>query len=157
MELIIETVTIKLLDELYKIEKLSFTQEAFTKREIAWYLADYNTIGLAARLNSEIAGFLIARIEREKAKMFGHILTLDVAPSRRRLGIARRLLGELEKLLSQKGIRECRLEVKESNVAAINLYLKLGYKKMSRLEKYYGDAHGLYFQKSLNGSQQGSF
>ena len=150
MELTIEIASIKLLDELYEIEKQSFTREAFTKREIAFLLGDYNAIGLAARVNGEIAGFLIATIDLEKGKMFGHILTLDVATSHRRRGIARKLLDELEMLLRQKGIVECRLEVKEGNVAAINLYLNLGYRKMGRLEKYYGDAHGLYLQKNLN-------
>ena len=149
MELTIETATIKLLDELYGIEKQSFTREAFTKREIACLLGDYNAIGLAARVNGEIAGFLIATIDTEKGKMFGHILTLDVTPSHRRRGIARKLLDEMETLLSQKGVVECRLEVKEGNAAAISLYLKLGYRKMGRLEKYYGDAHGLYLQKTL--------
>ena len=150
MELTIETATINLLDELCEIEKQSFTREAFSKREIACLLEDYNAIGLAARVNGEIAGFLIARIDIEKGKMFSHILTLDVAPSHRRRGIARKLLEELETLLRQKGVVECRLEVREDNAAAINLYLKLGYRKMGRLEKYYGDAHGLYLQKPLS-------
>ena len=149
MELIIETATLKLLDELYEIEKQSFTREAFTKREIACLLGDYNAIGLVARVNGEIAGFLIARIDVERGRTFGHVLTLDVTPSCRRKGIARKLLDELETLLRQKGAVECLLEVREGNEAAISLYLKLGYRKMGRLEKYYGDAHGLYLQKTL--------
>ena len=153
MKLSIETATIKLLDELYEIEKQSFTHEAFTKREIGFLLSDYNAIGLAARVDDEIAGFLIATISLEKGKIFGHILTLDVAPSHRRRGIARKLLEELETLMRQKGIVECRLEVREGNEAAINLYLKLGYTKISRLERYYGDAHGFYLQKILNATE----
>ena len=149
MEPTIETVTIKLLDELYEIENRSFTREAFTKREIASLLGDYNAIGLAARVNGEIAGFLIGRIDVDKGRMFGHILTLDVAPSYRRIGIARKLLDELEMLLRQKGVVECRLEVREGNEAAISLYLKLGYRRVGKLEKYYGDAHGLYLRKTL--------
>ena len=150
MKLAIETATIKLLDELYEIEKQSFTHEAFTKREIAYLLSDYNAIGLAARVDGEIAGFLIATINMEKSRIFGHILTLDVAPSHRRKGVAQKLLEEMETLMRQKGVVECRLEVREGNAAAINLYLKLGYRKMGRLEKYYGDAHGLYLQKTLS-------
>ena len=149
MKLTIETASIKLLDELYKIEKQSFTREAFTKREIACMLEDYNAIGLVARVNGEIAGFLIARIDVEKGRTFGHILTLDVTPSHRRMGIARKLLYELETLLRRRVVGECRLEVREGNAVAISLYLKLGYRRMGRLEKYYGDAHGLYLRKTL--------
>jgi ribosomal protein S18 acetylase RimI-like enzyme len=47
-------------------------------------------------------------------------------------------------------LRECRLEVREDNAAALNLYQKLGYKKVGKLEKYYGEAHGLYLQKTLH-------
>jgi len=41
------------------------------------------------------------------------------------------------------------LEVREDNVAAVNLYQKLGYKKVGRLENYYGNAHGLHLKKML--------
>ena len=44
---------------------------------------------------------------------------------------------------------ECCLEVREENTAALNLYSKLGYKTIGRLEKYYGTAHGLYLRKIL--------
>ena len=150
MQLTIETATTKILDELYAIEKQSFTREAFSKREIAFMLEDYNGIGLVARVNREIAGFLIARIDIGRGRLFGHILTLDVAPRYRRMGVARKLLEELDNLLKQKGAVECRLEVREDNVAAINLYLKLGYQRLGMLKNYYGNAHGLYLRKTLS-------
>ena len=52
-------------------------------------------------------------------------------------------------ILKQKGIRECHLEVREDNSAALKLYQKSGYQKIGRLEKYYGKAHGLYLKKTL--------
>ena len=141
MQLTIETATTKILDELYAIEKQSFTREAFSKREIAFMLEDYNSIGLVARVN---------RIDIERGRLFGHILTLDVAPRYRHMGVARKLLEELDNLLKQKGAVECRLEVREDNVAAINLYLKLGYQRLGMLKNYYGNAHGLYLRKTLS-------
>jgi len=104
MKLTIETATIDLLDELYKIEKQSFTSEAFSKKEIACLLEDYEAIGLAARANGEIAGFLIGRIVVEKGKVLGHLLTLDVLPSYRRMGIAQKLHGRFEESLSRKAL-----------------------------------------------------
>ena len=149
MKLTIEVAGLSLLDELYEIEKQSFKKEAFSKREIAYLLEDYESIGLAARLEGEIAGFVITRIEVEKGETFGHIFTLDVSPHHRRKGIAQRLLGELEKMLKQKGVAESRLEVREDNVAAIGLYLKLGYRKVGWQKRYYGDVHGLCLRKVL--------
>ncbi|MGB9915616.1 MAG: ribosomal protein S18-alanine N-acetyltransferase [Candidatus Bathyarchaeales archaeon] len=149
MAIKIEDATIRLLDKLYEIEKQCFEREAFTKQQLAYLLADYNTVGLVARFNDEIAGFVMARIGIERNMMFGHILTVNVAPAYRRRGIAQRLLVEIESMLREKGVKECRLEVREDNVAALNLYRKLGYKVVGKLEKYYGVAHGLYLRKSL--------
>jgi ribosomal-protein-alanine N-acetyltransferase len=92
---------------------------------------------------------VIARIDVERRLIAGHILTIDVAPIHRRNGIAQKLLCEIEDLFRQKGAAECRLEVREDNVAALSLYQKLGYKKVARLEHYYGEAHGLYLRKTL--------
>lgn len=153
MKLTIENATTNLLDELYEIERQSFTQEAFSKREIKYMLEDYNGIDLVARINGEIAGFLIAQVNVESGRLFGHILTLDVALQHRRRGVARRLLTELETLLRQKGTVECRLEVREDNVAAIKLYLSLGYRRLRTLKNYYGKTHGLYLRKSLRPSE----
>ncbi|MEM3378561.1 MAG: ribosomal protein S18-alanine N-acetyltransferase [Candidatus Bathyarchaeia archaeon] len=149
MAIKIEDATIRLLDKLYEIEKQCFEREAFTKQQLAYLLADYNTVGLVARFNDEITGFVMARIGIERNMMFGHILTVNVAPAYRRRGIAQRLLVEIESMLREKGVKECRLEVREDNVAALNLYRKLGYKVVGKLEKYYGVAHGLYLGKSL--------
>jgi ribosomal-protein-alanine acetyltransferase len=150
MAIKIEDTSIRLLGKLYEIEKQCFGQEAFTKQQIAYLLTEYNAIGLAARVNSEIAGFAIARVDIGRNTSFGHILTVDIAPAYRRKGIAQKLLQEIENRFREKGIKECRLEVREGNVAALNLYQKLGYKKVGKLEKYYGEAHGLYLQKTLH-------
>ena len=148
MEVKIETATNKLLDTLYKIETQCFEEEAFSKRQIAYLLTDYNTIALAAKVSSDVAGFIIAQIETDQTE-YGHIITLNIAPNYRHKGIAVRLLKELEALFKQRGIPECRLEVREDNHAAIKLYHKMGYQTMSKLERYYGKKHGLYLKKTL--------
>ena len=149
MEIKIEDAAIRFLDRYYEIEKQCFQREAFTKQQIAYLLTDYNAVGLAARVNCEIAGFVIGRIDIVRNTPFGHILTVDIEPSYRRKGIAQKLLREIEAIFKEKGVKECRLEVREDNAAASNLYQKLGYKKVGKLEKYYGDAHGLYLKKTL--------
>jgi len=145
----IETATIRNLDRLYDIEKQSFQKEAFTKQEIAYLLTDYNAIGLAARIDGEIVGFAIGRIDVARGTPYGHILTIEALPSQRRKGIAEKLLKNLEVLFKEKGAKESRLEVREDNTAAISLYQKLGYRRVGKLERYYGDAHGLYLKKTL--------
>jgi [ribosomal protein S18]-alanine N-acetyltransferase len=149
MDVKIETATIRLLDKLCEIEEECFDQEAFTKRQIAYLLTDYNTVALVAKVNSDIAGFIIAQVEVEETISYGHIITINVAPTYRRKGIGKRLLSEIETLLKQKGMMESHLEVREDNNTAIKLYLNSGYQKMGKLEKYYGKKHGLYLKKAL--------
>jgi ribosomal-protein-alanine acetyltransferase len=149
MEITIEAVSIKLIDTLYKIEKQCFEQEAFTKQQLTYLLTDYNTIRLAAFVNGKIAGFVIAHVDIERKVLFGHIITVDVTPTYRRQGIAQKLLQETEATFKGHGIKECRLEVREDNAVALNLYRKLGYKKVSTLGRYYGNANGLYLKKTL--------
>jgi ribosomal-protein-alanine acetyltransferase len=149
MELTIESASIKHLDRLYKIETECFDKQAFTKQQIASLLKDYNSISLIAKVNSEIIGFIIGMIYYERNAQVGHILTIDVTPAYRRKGVAQKLLQEIEKIFKEKGSRECRLEVREDNIAALGLYQKLGYKKIAKLQNYYGNAHGIYLKKDL--------
>ncbi|MBR6641842.1 MAG: ribosomal protein S18-alanine N-acetyltransferase [Clostridia bacterium] len=52
-------------------------------------------------------------------------------------GIASSLLNTLEKHLQEKQIESIFLEVRTSNIPAINLYTKLNYSKISTRAKYY--------------------
>ena len=52
-------------------------------------------------------------------------------------GIATLLLNTLEKDLKTKNIDSIFLEVRTSNIPAINLYTKLGFNKISTRAKYY--------------------
>jgi ribosomal-protein-alanine acetyltransferase len=149
MEVKIETATIKLLDQLYQIEEDCFNQEAFSKRQIAYLLIDYNAIALVAKAGNAIAGFIIAQVEIEENTEFGHIVTINVSPKCRRQKVASKMLHEIESLIKQKSISECRLEVREDNHAAIKLYQGLGYQTVGKLDNYYGKKHGLYFKKML--------
>ena len=149
MPITIEDASIHHLDKLYEIEIECFEREAFTKQQIAHLLTDYNSVSLVAKVNSEIIGFIIGIIYLERNSPTGHILTIDISPIHRRKGIAQKLLQEIEKIFKEKGVKACRLEVREDNIAALRLYQKFGYKKVAKLKNYYGNAHGIYLKKDL--------
>jgi ribosomal-protein-alanine acetyltransferase len=144
----LETANLQFLDELYRIEEECFDEEAFTKRQLAYLLTAHNAITLAAKDDRNIVGFIIVQVEITDVK-FGHIITLSVVQSYRCKKIATCMIKEIERLLKQRGIVECRLEVREDNYVAISLYKKLGYQRIGKLERYYGSKHGLYFKKLL--------
>jgi ribosomal-protein-alanine acetyltransferase len=149
MTVIVQDASVKCLERLYEIEKECFVEEAFTKKQIALLLTDYNSISLTASENEEIVGFIVGMVYPDGKAVNGHILTIDVSPSHRRKGIGQMLLQEMESIFAQKGVQACLLEVREGNVAAISLYHKLGYEEIGRLENYYGNAHGIYLKKIL--------
>jgi len=149
MPVTIEDASIRHLDRLYEIETECFDREAFTKKQIARLLVDYNSVGLVAKEEQKIVGFIIGTIQSEESSLIGHVITIDISKSHRRKGLGIRLLQEIEEILREKGVNECRLEAREDNTAALNLYRKLGYVKAGRLKNYYGNAHGTFLRKTL--------
>ena len=149
MEVVIEDASIRDLDRLYEIESECFKEEAFSKAQIAQLLKDYNSISLTARLGGDIVGFVISTVYVDRKALHGHVLTIEVLPAYRRSRVGTALLGEVEKIFTQKSVKSLTLEVREDNVAAIGLYRKLGYEVVGRLKNYYGSAHGIYLRKAL--------
>jgi len=145
----IEKASIEHLDRLYEIEMKCFETEAFTKQQIAYLITDSNSVILVSRVKDEIVGFIIGKTYMDKKPAAGQILTIDVSPKHRRKGIGQRLLHKIEKTLKDKGVKICYLEVRENNFVALSLYQKLGYKRVGRLENYYGNAHGIRLRKAL--------
>lgn len=69
-----------------------------------------------------------------------HVLSLAVAVEHRRQGHARHLVGELLEAASERfGARRATLEVRESNVAARELYRRSGFTEAGVRPGYYGD------------------
>lgn len=150
----IEPANLKSLDELWRIERECFTKEAYTKQQIASLLKDSNAIGLVARVNGEIAGFVIGVIEDSGSEVAGHIHTVDVAVKHRGLGVGARLLSEMEAVFIRCNAEVSHLEVRADNQAARRLYERQGYKEIEALEDYYSaGAHGLRMKKYLKSRQ----
>jgi ribosomal-protein-alanine N-acetyltransferase len=66
-----------------------------------------------------------------------HINTLAVSPAHRRRGLATFLLREVMAEAARDGARRATLEVRESNVAALELYARLGFRVTARRRTYY--------------------
>ncbi|KAG2004783.1 silencing group B protein [Coprinopsis cinerea AmutBmut pab1-1] len=92
-----------------------------------------------------IVGYVLAKMytpsEDGKEPTHGHVNSISVLRSYRRLGLAKKLM-----LLSQKAMQEIynaqyvSLHVRKSNIAAISLYRDtLGFSVAKVEKKYYGD------------------
>jgi len=150
LPLTVEKAELRNLDELVRIERECFTSEAFTKEQVEILLRNQNAIALLARINDEVAGFIIGMIENYGTEKAGHIYTIDVAVKHRRRGVGKRLLEEMESIFLMRGAETSYLEVKVDNSAARRLYRKQGYVKTEPLHDYYSSGvHGLRLKKQL--------
>ena len=67
----------------------------------------------------------------------GELIDICVAENKRRMGLAGALLQFALEELMGNGVAVCRLEVRQSNQAAIKLYESLGFEVTGRRPNYY--------------------
>lgn len=82
-----------------------------------------------------IVGFCVGQIISDEL----HIHDLIVDPDFRRQGIAQRLVDELFVIARGSGVKRATLEVRKSNVGAIELYRKFGFVDEGLRRNYYVD------------------
>jgi len=114
-----------------------------------YLLGDCNSVSLVASVDGCVTGFVILQLKHDGKMVFGHIVTLNVATVFRRRGIAQRLLFRCEEVLKLQRVTECRLEVRQNNYAALELYRRMDYEEVCLLKWYYGREHGLYLKKEV--------
>lgn len=82
---------------------------------------------------AEVLGFIVAR----KIDSEWEIENIAVTGPARRRGLGSRMMGEFLKVVREQGGKTVFLEVRESNIAANNLYQKWGFLETGRRKSYY--------------------
>lgn len=106
---------------------------------------------LVAEENGEIVGYVMCRIEtgllgfgfRGIIKK-GHVVSIAVLPTHQRKGIGQALMIETMENMRLYNAKQCFLEVRVSNAAAVNLYKKLGFHITRTIRGYYVDGEAAY-------------
>jgi len=101
--------------------------------------------------NKKIVGYVLAKIEEESEDIHGHITSLSVLRSHRKLGIAYKLMQATHQAMQEVFDAEyCSLHVRVTNRAALSLYEgKLKYKRVDVEEKYYADEEDAYNMRKV--------
>jgi ribosomal-protein-alanine N-acetyltransferase len=94
-------------------------------------LAGYTCIVLER--GDTVAGYGILSVAAGEA----HVLNICVDPDYRRLGYGDRLLDELLARARAASVKEVFLEVRPSNVNALSLYRKKGFRQIAQRRAYY--------------------
>ncbi|ROV89830.1 hypothetical protein VMCG_09516 [Cytospora schulzeri] len=99
----------------------------------------------------KIVGYVLAKMEEEPADgvQHGHITSLSVMRTHRKLGIAEKLMRQSQLAMVETfGAHYVSLHVRESNQAAIHLYEQtLGFKREKVEAKYYADGEDAFSMK----------
>jgi ribosomal-protein-alanine N-acetyltransferase len=86
----------------------------------------------------DLQGFILCRLAADEAE----ILTIAVAPRKRRKGLAGRLLTASIARLTTLGAKTLFLEVEAENTAARALYKRFGFETVGERKSYYRKADG---------------
>ena len=142
--MIIDTVSIKDLDEIYNLERKSFKKDSFSK-EIILNLILNNTYFFKL-INDEfsniIIGFIIIIQDREDRV---NLINFLIKKGDRKRGYGRCLLRyTLKKVVALDKIKTIVLNVNSKNKAAIRLYQEFNFRIVQSIDNYYRDKQSAY-------------
>jgi ribosomal protein S18 acetylase RimI-like enzyme len=121
-------------EQLYALDHQCFPKGiAYSKWMLGYFLRMPQASCIVAVEGAAIPGFIIS----EEAAPLGHVLTLDVAESHRRLGLGTRLLERSEADLAARGVQEMVLETAIENLAGVAFWQRHGYRTVATLKRYY--------------------
>jgi tRNA threonylcarbamoyl adenosine modification protein YeaZ/ribosomal-protein-alanine acetyltransferase len=119
---------------LAQLHRASFVS-GWSEGEFTDMLAVSGTQAMLLDVAGQPAGFLLLRAIGGEAE----ILSLGVAPAKRRRGLARKLVSGLENLARDHDITKVFLEVSSANTAGRALYERHGFAETGLRKAYYSD------------------
>ncbi|MCI8444451.1 MAG: ribosomal protein S18-alanine N-acetyltransferase [Clostridia bacterium] len=145
MDIKIEKMTLTDLEAIQPILVREF-DDFWTYSILKEELQSNNSNYLIAKLDKKIVGFAGIKIVLNEAD----IMNIVTKKSFRNQGIGTLLLQHLLSLCKELKLSSLSLEVNETNLAAIHLYEKFGFKTLGLRKNYYQNKSGLIMTKKLN-------
>jgi ribosomal-protein-alanine N-acetyltransferase len=138
--------TVADIGALTDLENRSFLTDRISRSSFRRLISSPSAAVIVAAVGSVIAGYA-AVLFREKSGI-ARLYSLAVDPEYR--GLGRDLLGAAEKTAMARGRRAIRLEVRDDNLRAVNLYTRAGYRCFGKRLGYYEDGgNALRFEREL--------
>merc|ERR1711972_1051311 len=106
---------------------------------------------VAEEYNKKIVGYVLAKMEEDSAEVHGHITSLAVLRSHRKLGLASKLMRSAMAAMEETfGAEHVSLHVRVTNRAAFTLYSEtLGFEIHDVEHKYYADKEDAYDMRKM--------
>jgi [ribosomal protein S18]-alanine N-acetyltransferase len=136
------------LDALFALERTAFTTDHLSRRQYFRHLHSRSARALAAVDDDGLLGKAIVFFH--KGSDIARLYSIAVAERARGRGIAKALLGAVERVARTRGCLRLRLEVRQDNAGAIALYERSGYVRFAARAGYYEDgADAWRYEKAL--------
>ena len=135
------------IEDLHEIQHCNLwcLPENYYFQYFLYHYLSWSSLIYVSEENGEIVGYVLAKMDDESetkdSEQNGHITSLSVLRSHRRLGLAQKLMGYSHKAMENvQGGKFISLHVRVSNRAALGLYEgRLKYKRNDRVVGYYAD------------------
>ena len=131
-------------EELYALEQACFGG-SWTMEMLRAELENPLTLLVCEHVSEKLAAFALGRVAADEAELF----QIGTSPEFRGRGLAKSLLKRLHGKMREKGAAVCFLEVRSRNAAAIGLYEKMGYERISVRRGYYPDDDAIVMKRDL--------
>ncbi|AHX15281.1 GCN5 family acetyltransferase [Dyella jiangningensis] len=126
------------LEDLVALEESSFAIDRLSREQYRRHLDSETAQVLVASANHR--RFLgTAVVFFRKGTKVARLYSIATHAEARGKGVGSALLEASEQLARRRGCKVLRLEVRTDNDAAIRLYERLGYDRIGRYARYYGD------------------
>jgi len=127
------------IDQILKIEHLSFGKDAYDRNLFAEYLHKCGQFFLAVELDRKLCGYMITCPRGQRLPATAEIISIAVDPAARREGAGSALMDSTLRRLRLRGIGRLILMVKVTNRKARTFYEKYGFRKLRIVRRYYED------------------
>lgn len=130
--LVIEKMKKEDLDQVMGIEEKSFS-DPWRKSFFSQDIDNESALPLVARADEKVVGYICLWKILDEIQ----ISNIAVSPQLRRRGIGEKMLKRVLKMAEEKDTKRITLDVRVSNLPAINLYKKFGFREAGRRKNYY--------------------
>ena len=115
-----------------KIERECFSVP-FSESDILSYLENPIWRFLAAKISEAVVGYISYTVILDECQ----IVNVAIVPTLRKMGIGSKIIEAFLEEIKNEGVKSAFLEVRESNLPAINLYKKFGFLEIGISKNHY--------------------
>ena len=130
------------LSTVMAVEAACFDEERYSRDLVLFMLSDEEFASFLAE-EGAVAGVATVHVKDREA----HLVSIGVVPERRGRGVAGALMDAAELEAVARGASRMELQVSVLNVAAMNMYLRRGYRVTHLLKGYYGGIKDAYLME----------